>query len=72
MNYSEFQKRYEEESDHLFSKLSEKSEDELLKMIADPSGGKYDIWKGGDQYQTWQAFRTKGTVKSIRAVVCYC
>lgn len=66
MKYSEFQKRYEEESDKLFSALSEKSEDELIQIITDPSGGKYDIWKGGDQYQIWQAFQKKGTTKSIR------
>ena len=66
MNYSEFQKRYEEESDHLFDKLSALSEDELLKIIADPSGGKYNIWKGGDQYQTWRALAARGTERSLQ------
>jgi len=66
MNYSEFQQRYEEESDHLFQKFSEKSEDELLEIMADPTGGKYHIWKGGDQYQIWNAFEKLGTSKSIR------
>ena len=66
MNYSEFQKRYEEESDHLFDKLSALSEEELLKIIADPAGGKYDIWKGGDQYQIWNAFEKNGSAKSIQ------
>lgn len=66
MNYSEFQQRYEEESERLFQKFSKKSEDELLDIIADPAGGKYDIWNGGDQYQIWNAFKKTGTSKSIR------
>ncbi|HEX5112806.1 MAG TPA: hypothetical protein VFV79_08160 [Saprospiraceae bacterium] len=66
MNYSEFQQRYEEEADNLFSKLSAMSEDELLNILADPSGSKYNIWKGGDQYQIWNAFEKNGSSKSIR------
>jgi hypothetical protein len=66
MNYSEFQQRYEEESENLFQKFAGQSEDDLLDIIADPSGGKYDIWKGGDQYQIWNAFEKKGTSKSVR------
>lgn len=66
MNYSEFQQRYEEESDKLYSKLTAKSEDELLEIIADASGGQYNIWKGGDQYQIWNAISAKGTSKSIQ------
>jgi hypothetical protein len=66
MNYSEFQKRYEEESDKIYALMVVLSEDELLHIISDPSGGHYKIWEGGDQYQIWDAFEVRGTVKSIK------
>lgn len=66
MKQEEFHLRYEEEAEHIYATLSKLSEDELLAIIADPGGGRHRIWDGNDNYQVWQVFRVKGTVKSIR------
>jgi hypothetical protein len=66
MNQLEFHQRFEEESEKIFNALVLLSEEELLKILADATGGHYKIWAGGDQYQIWQAFQANGTQKSIQ------
>lgn len=65
MNQLEFHQRYEEESEQIYNTLIKLDEDELLDIIADPNGSKYKIWVGSDNYQIWQVFKAKGTIKSI-------
>ena len=68
MNQQEFHQRFEEETDQFYNTLIKLDEDELLDIISNPDGGKYKIWDGNDNYQIWQVFKTKGTVKSIKPI----
>ena len=66
MNQQEFHQRYEEESEQIYNTLIKLDEDELLDIISDPTGSKYKVWVGSDNYQIWQVFQAKGTYKSIK------
>lgn len=68
MTQEEFHRYYEDESDSVFSKFSKMTEGELLEIIADKNKGRFNIWKGGDNYQIWRALQIKGTQWSLRAL----
>ena len=68
MNQQEFHQLYEEESERIYNTLMQLDEDELLNIIHDPTGSKYKIWAGNDNYQIWRVFQAKGTANSIKPI----
>lgn len=66
MTHQEFQKYYEDHSEHMYEQLNGMDEAALLALIAGTAENTFNIWKGGDNYQVWRVLAEKGTGMSIK------